>query len=203
MDAVWQGLKSYPAYVRHSSWSARLRKLASSAKTKRQAKLLELEAEATEKERDPFAHLVWSDQDIAIQLFLWHVYRATLDLKEIYLSDLKTEVDKLREFAKYFRRVMPALRLRRMELEAVRLEEVASACEDKASSMEAVNIKADDPWIIVRQRGDVKLRTFIANLSVVSSTLFGKPIRAVLAGVANVALGREDVTPSRVREMLR
>ena len=75
MEAVWQRLKSHPAYVRPASWAARYRELSSKATTLREKTYLKQMATATEAEPDPFARLKWSDQELAMQLFLWQVYR--------------------------------------------------------------------------------------------------------------------------------
>jgi hypothetical protein len=216
MEDVWKTLYStrrvknktteefvYPAYVRHASHATRLRQLAEEATTSRGAALLEKEAVLIESEYDPFTHLEWSEQDIGIQLFFWHVYRSAVDLKPRTLSDLKTEVNALRQFAKDCRKIMRALRSRKMETEAVKLEEVATECDNEASSRESVDVKTDDPWLLIRDKGDVNLRTFIADLSIISSIIFGKPIRKVFFVVANVALERENITRSKVWEMLR
>jgi hypothetical protein len=90
-----------------------------------------------------------------------------------------------------------------METEAVKLEEVATECDNEASSRENVDVKTDDPWLLIRNKGDVNLRTFIADLSIISSMIFGKPIRKVFFVVVNVALERENITRSKVWEMLR
>jgi hypothetical protein len=215
MEDVWKTLYStrrvknktteefvYPAYVRHASHATRLRQLAEEATTSRGATLLEKQAVLIESEYDPFTHLEWSEQDIGIQLFFWHVYRSAVDLKPVTLSDLQTEVNTLREFAKHCRKIRNALRFRKMETEAAKLEEVATACDDKAA-IKTVNVADDDPWILVRKKGDLNVRTFIAYLSIISSMLFGKPVRKVFVDVANVALEREDITRSKVWEMLR
>jgi hypothetical protein len=223
MEAVWEGLYRkrrvenqnteeflHRAYVRHASWAARLRQLAGEATTHREAKLMEKEAAAIEDEYDPFADQEWSDQDLAVQLFLWHVYRTALDSKPIFLSHLKSEANKYRELAKDLRKKAATLRFGGMEQEALKLVEVAAVCDDRASTI-VPNLKEDDPWIMARARGDVQLRTLVAHISGIWTTLFGggavrkmlpQPVRKIVADVAGVVLNR-DVTPSAVREMLR
>ena len=61
----------------------------------------------------------------------------------------------------------------------------------------------DNPWIITRQNEDVELRSFVIDLSIRTTMLFQKELHSTLATVANVVFNRQDLTRSRVREMLR
>ena len=150
----------------------------------------------------------WTDQDHAVQLFLWHVYHDTLDLKIVSLSDVKDEITRIRELAKQMRRKAAILQVPSLRGLAPKLVELAAECEEAASG--SVPNRADDRWIMVRRRGDVELRTFIASLEMSWGMLFlmsGKmplePILKLFADVANVALNRKNVTPSQIREILR
>jgi hypothetical protein len=223
MEAVWQKLYRtrrvknqnaekfvHRAYVRHASRAARLRQLAEKATTYREAKRLENEAAAIEDEYDPLADQPWSDQDLGVQLFFWHVYRNALNLKPVFLSDLKAESIRLHELAKDLRKKAATLRSPGLKLEAPKLMEVAAACDDEASRI-VPNLIEEDPWVMSRQRGDIQLRPLVADLSITWAVLFDGPVRKMLpqparevfADVASVVLTRNDITPSKIREMLR
>jgi hypothetical protein len=49
----------------------------------------------------------------------------------------------------------------------------------------------------------LKLRAFVADLSITTTLLFRKELHSTLATVANVVFNRQDVTRSKIREMLR
>ena len=89
----------YPAYVTNASNAARLRQLACELRNKvdmineRDAKLLESEAAVLERLGDPPADPRWSEQDRAVQLLLRHAYRNYLDVKPVFLSDLKAKME--------------------------------------------------------------------------------------------------------------
>jgi hypothetical protein len=148
----------------------------------------------------------WSDQDHAVQLFLWHVYHSTLDLEIITFVDVEDEITRILELAKQMRRKAAILRVPSLQGLAPKLVQLAAECEKKAS-LSAPKL-GDDPWILVRRSGDVELRTFIGTLENAWS-LFGKPgmppkpILKLFADVANVALKREHVTSSQIREIFR
>ena len=148
----------------------------------------------------------WTDQDHAAQLFLWHVYHDTLDLKIITLVDVKDEITRILELANQMRRKAAILQVPGLRGLAPKLVKLAAECEEQASRS-APNL-ADDRWIMVRRSGDDELRTFIASLEI-TWWMFGKsgmlpePILKLFADVANVALKREHVTSSQIREILR
>jgi hypothetical protein len=149
----------------------------------------------------------WTDQDHAAQLFLWHLYRDTLDLKIITLLEVKDEMTRIRELAKQMRRKAAILQVPSLRGLAPKLVALAAECEEKASR--AVP-RTDDVWIMVRRRGGVELRTFIASLETSWRMLFRmsgmmppERMLKLFAELANVALKRENVTSSQIREILR
>jgi hypothetical protein len=172
-----------------------------------EARIWDMHAAGLEGTNDRSRNQPWTDQDHAVQLFLWHVYHDTLDLKIIFLSDVKDEITRIRELAKQMRRKAAILQVPSLRGLASKLVELAAECEEEASR--AVPNRTDDRWIMVRGRGDVELRTFIASLETSWGMLFGrsgmppKPILKLFADVANVALKREHLTPSQIREILR
>jgi hypothetical protein len=87
------------------------------------------------------------------------------------------------------------------ESAAQKLEEIASDCDKEARNM--LPRDGDDPWVITRQSEDVELRSFVIDLSITTTILFKKELHSTLATVANVVFNRQDVTRSKVREMLR
>jgi hypothetical protein len=181
-----------------------------------EADLLEAEAALVEGEYDPLADPRWSEQDRAVQLFLRRAYEAGLNHELVFLSDLEAKVSKLQKVAKRLRSDSAVLSSLGMEREARKLQRIASNCDCEAFRIlpnqpipseqndgPPFNLQTDDPWIITRRRGDLELRTFLANLSVITGTLFGQALYGTLATVANVRFNREDVTHRRVWEMLR
>jgi hypothetical protein len=222
MQGVWNELYKtrgkqlvHPAYIRYFARIAEYRRLARELRKKggptneQEAKMWEGEAAAIEGEYDPLGDQPWSDQDLAVQLFLWHVYHAALDLKVVSLSEIKAKANQYHEVAKRLRRIAATLRSPTMKLDAQKLLEVAAACDDEA--MRIVPSKDDDPWVMARNRGDVKLRTLVAHLLIIWEMLFDKrtptmipgPVRQMFADIANVVLKRDDATASQIREMLR
>ena len=89
-----------------------------------------------------------------------------------------------------------------MTRQGTKITELSEECEDEANGR-TVDHEANDPWVIVRDRGDSKERTFVTSLSVSVSPIFGKPLHSPLAGVANVVFQRNDITAAIVREWLR
>jgi hypothetical protein len=220
MDRVWReiykesrgdhpptGQYSNPAYVTNASVAAAKRRLAAELRNKtgmineREAKFLEAEAAVLERLGDPPADPRWSEQDRAVQYFLRHTFRNFLDLKPVILSDLKAKMNKLREVVEGLHRQAATLQSLGKESDAQKLEEIASDCDKEARNMIPKN--GDNPWVIIRQSEDVELRTFVIDLSITTTILFRKELHSTLATVANVVFDRQDVTRSKVREILR
>jgi hypothetical protein len=63
--------------------------------------------------------------------------------------------------------------------------------------------EGDDPWIITRNKGDIELRLFVADMVITTTTLFEKELYGTIANIANAVFERDDVTGATVREMLR
>jgi hypothetical protein len=223
MQRVWQELYKkkrvehqttdeflYPARVTDASHAIELRQRARELREKdkalneRKAKLLDAEATILESLDDPPWIGRLSEQDRGAQLFLYHTYRIALDLKPVFLSDLKANVDKLRTIAKRLQEDAKTLRLLGIERNAQKLDEIASDSVEKAKKIDPdLRSPGDDTWIITRKRGDTKLRAFIIDLSIISEMLFRKSLYSSLATVTNVVFSRDDVKPAKVREMLR
>ena len=220
MDRVWRELYeqrrsnhqpseqySNPAYVTNASVAARNRRLAAELRNKagmmneREAKLLEAEAVILERLGDPPADPRWNEQDRAVQNFLRHAYRNFLDLKPVLLSDLTAKMNKLREVAEGLHQQAATLQSLGKQSDAQKLEEIASDCDEEARNM--LPRDGDEPWVITRQSEDVGLRAFVIDLSIGTTVLFQKELHSTVATVANVVFNRQDVTRSKVREMLR
>lgn len=180
-----------------------------------EARLLEAEAELLEAEPDPIDPK-WSEQDRAVQIFLTNAYRNALDIRPVFLSDIQSNIKKLGEIAESLRNHAATLQSIGMKDESRQLTEVADNCDEEIESIDpsrnnaagrnqATHFRphADDPWIITRERGDPELRTFIVDLSITTISCFGTPLYGTLATVANVVFSRDDITQSKVREMLR
>jgi hypothetical protein len=202
-----------PACLTNASDAARKRRGALELRQKggpineSEADLLEAEAALVGGMYDPPADPRWSEQDRAVQLFLHKVYRTALDHELIFLSDLEAKVSELQKVAKRLRRDAAMVSSLGMEREARKLHRIASDCDDEAVSIlpyeHGFSHKTDDPWIIVRRRGDLELRAFVADLSTITRTLFGQILRGTIATVSNVRFNRQDVTRKKIREMLR
>jgi hypothetical protein len=174
---------------------------------------LEAEAALLEGLYDPPADPRWSEQDRGVQRFLLRAYEAALNHELVFLSDLEAKVSTLQKVAMRLRSDAAILRSLKLGREARKLQHLASDCEDEAFDILPISseqddghpysLQTDDPWIITRRRGDLELRTFVANLSIITGTLFGKTLHGTLATVANVRFNREDVTHRKVWEMLR
>ena len=200
-----------PACVTNASIAKALRQQADQERrqggaiNERDAQLLEAEAVIHQESGDPSADPRWSEQDRAVQLFLFHAYRTALDLKPIFLSDLQANVRKMRGVAEALRKQAATLQSLGMNGDAQKLNEIASDCDDEAWNIDPERHIAqnDDPWIITRQRGDVELRTFVTDLSIAMQMLFRKTLHGTLATVTNVVLDREDMTFEKVHDMIR
>jgi hypothetical protein len=75
-----------------------------------EARFWDMHAAGLEGTNDRSRNQPWSDQDRAVQLFLWHVYHDTLDLKIITLVDVQDDIKRIRELAKQMRRKAAILR---------------------------------------------------------------------------------------------
>ncbi len=196
-----------PIFVKNASIAVWLRHHASTlrkkggAQDKLHADTLDAEATLLEKKTyDPLAHTPWTEQDLGVQLFLWHIYHAALEPKPVFLSDIKAEVDALRNAAEQLR--AQAKVLQSLHIECAALQQIASDCDSEARLRDR-DPKTDDPWIIVRRVNDAQLRTFVATLSVVTEQLCRNALYGTIATIANVVFSRTDMTGSKVREMLR
>jgi hypothetical protein len=204
-DEFW-----HPVRVTQASQAAASRKRAIELRksggvhNNREADHLEAEATALEGEPGPAFDQRYTEQDRGAQLFFYHAYRAALDLKPVLFSDLKANANTLKALADRLRKEAEILRSFEMEREVRKLNEVASDCDDRVWNIDPDNLEpGDDLWIVRRQKGDVQLRTFVASLSIPTVSLFDDYLYGTIAIVANVALGRDDVRPSKVREILR
>jgi hypothetical protein len=202
----------HPACVTHKSLAARCRRSAREIRKKggpnneREAKTWDKEAEMYESKPDPYVGLGWSEQDIAVQLFFWHIYREALDGTPVFFSDLKSKQRKLQGIADQLRKCAETSVLLGEPILAEKLIENATDYNDAARIVLAEEFKPgiDDPWIITRRRGrefDPKIRTFIFSLP--TEVLFDKPLYGTIAQITNVVFHRTDMTGSKVREMLR
>jgi hypothetical protein len=57
--------------------------------------------------------------------------------------------------------------------------------------------------IVDRERGDMFLRSFLAELTKFTQGTFGSPLYRIVATIANIAFGRDDVTAEQVRGAVR
>jgi hypothetical protein len=99
------------------------------------------------------------------------------------------------------------------EIYAEKLREVAAGCDDDAKVM--TPSPAQDPWLVIRKHGDLRLKTFVGRLSYTSQLLFMKTLHNTIANVANGVFSspsanvigdqcrQRRLTGENVRQMLR
>jgi hypothetical protein len=106
-----------------------------------------------------------------------------------------------RRAAERLRRETETVRLLRLpETDIDELNRIADAIDWRS---ESIRKDPTESRSIQRFRGDDELRVYVRRLGAVSKDLFGSSLYRTLATITNVALDRRDITPSRVREILR
>jgi hypothetical protein len=206
MQRVWKRLSRQPASIRYSAQIAENRGRACELRQKggpeneQEADILETESACMEESRDPWADLPWSDQELAMQLFLWHVYRDAL-ADRVLLSDLKTKAKTLSTTATQLLEVSATLEPFGKSEEIRQLNDIVRVLAHEAEDLDSIDPRLEDPWIIVRQTGDVELRTFVG--WVLGTPIYRKSLHGTMATVTNVVLNRDDVTTSKYRELVR
>lgn len=232
MQSVWDELYRgkhvgffNPACLTNASNAAARREKAHELRKKggekevRDAEFLEFEArliEALPDEPDEQTDPKWSEQDCAVQLFLLRAYRAALDNEPEFVSDIQAKVSKLQSVAKELKKLamdLLSVDIGVTEIYAKKLRDVAADCDDDAKVMEPN--RANAPWLIARERGDTRRKTFVAKLSYATNFLFGKTLHNTIATVTNVVFSSNNassngdfdrvnpVKGTNVRNMLR
>jgi hypothetical protein len=166
------------------------------------ANLLEAEARAWEALPDFGDDAQWSEQDKAVQQLFEEACRGFLDTEPTFLADLQAKADQFKKVASNLRKQADILESLGWIDQAEMLADVASLCQEHAFGMEPI-LPTDEPDLIVRNRGNTELRTYIARLAHVTSELFGTPLYGVLATLANVTFENELMTDEKVRTLLR
>jgi hypothetical protein len=181
-----------------------------------EANHLEAEARLMEGEFDPLDHPHWSRQDRAAQLLFQHAYRAALDDEPIFLASLVAKTNDLRKVVQDLQSGVGVLQSHKLSREAGKLDEMVEEIEEIADNMDPYFDPQtggrlasprfpfiDDPWVVVRETPDARMRSFVITLSGATKQLFGNSLYGTLANITNVVFIRSDVTGSRVRELLR
>jgi hypothetical protein len=201
------GKLQYPAYIRNTSRIPEYRRRACDLRRKggsaneEEARTWEAEADALEGMYDPLGDQPWTDQDLAAQLFLWHVYRSALNRDPVFLSELKAKARKLDSLAMQLWKIAPALELLGKDKDARALKDMAHGYADEARNLDSV--AGDDPWVIRhREFGDDELRAFVGLLSPVPVMLFSQNWYGTIATIANVVLNREDLKALKIRDVI-
>jgi hypothetical protein len=196
----------YPAYIRNTSRIPEYRRRACDLRSKggsaneQEARTREAEADAIEGSYDPLADQPWTDQDLAAQLFLWHVYRCALNRDPVFLSELKAKARKLDSLAMQLWKIAPALEGKDKDARA--LKDMAHGYADEATNLDSVG-PDDDPWIIRHQKiGDDELRAFVGSLSPTPVMLFRQKWYGTIAIIANVVLNRQDLKALKIRDVI-
>jgi hypothetical protein len=198
----------YPAYIRYTSMipeyrrrACELRREGGSA-NEQEARLLEAEAAELEGKYDPLGDQPWTDQDLAAQLFLWHVYGCALTRDPVFLSEFKARARKLDSPARQLSETAAAVQLLGKDEDALVLNNIAHGYTDEARNLDSVG-PDDDPWIIRHQKiGDDELRALVGLLSTIPGVLFRQKWYGTIATIANVVLNRQDLKALKIRDVI-
>jgi hypothetical protein len=182
-----------PARLTNESKAAALREKAqelrknAGAKDVEDAKYLDFEATLIELLPEVKVSRDWSEQDIAARRFLVRGYRIALDPQPEIHSDLQSRVDKLRSISARLRdlaREIESMGEYVFPYYADKIEDVADDCEDDAKVL-TPNL-VDSPWLIIRERGNLQLRTIVGRLAYCTYHLFLRILPSTIATVTNV-----------------
>lgn len=196
----------HPACVTHKSdaerkmlKSSELRKKGD-AESLRSAVLLDKEVAILRNLADAPFEAGQTEQDLAVQYFLRDAFHLALDFKPILLADILKKIKTITQIAETLRTQANLLHSIGLRANFAKLNSIADDLDDDAHSLEPPH---DDPGILKRARGDLRLRAFIANLSISTSSFFGTPLYSTLATVTNTVFERRDLTAAMVKEILR
>jgi len=151
------------------------------------AKFLDFEAMLMERLPKVGAPPELSEQDYAAQQFLIRAYRIGLDPTPVIFRDLQSDLDKLRNISRRLRDLARDLETMGQYVfpsYSEKIEEVADDLENDAQVM-TPNL-VNTPWVIVRERGDLRLRTIVGKLADCTYSLFLKIMPSTIASVTNV-----------------
>jgi hypothetical protein len=164
-----------------------------------------LETEASVLERLPKLSVEeWdarTEQDMALGYLFQQAFYLTL-----YPLPLRTKAELLKQMGDWFeianqsRDLAEKLRQLGNDDDAMLLEGKALEYEEEAYWIEP---DEEDPWVIDRHRGEDIVRSFVNLLACETRKLFGNPMCSTLSTIAQVALERHHLTPTKVREILR
>jgi hypothetical protein len=199
----------YAGRVTPASIAKELRRLASQLRKsgtpsdKREAEYLEFEATVTAALRDHATDPKWSEQDRAVQLFFYHIYKCALYVKPMMRRDLEAKCKSLRRIAERLGKLAATLDSLGLQTDALNLKNVANNCESEAQKVDPHTF-ADDPALLKHVRGDEDRRTFIIETSGSAKLIFGHSLYSAIATIANVLFDyKVPIVTERVREMLR
>jgi hypothetical protein len=216
MQSVWNrpyeripdtGELRYPAYIRYTSRVPEYRKRACELRRKggsaneQEARVWEAEADVIEGKYDPLGDQPWTDQDLAAQLFLWHVYGCALTRDPVFLSEFKARARKLDSLARQLSETAAAVQLLGKDEDALVLNNIAHGYTDEARNLDSIG-PDDDPWIIRHQAGDVELRAFVGSVEHIPPMLFRQKWYGTIAIIANVLLNRQDLKALKIRDVI-
>jgi hypothetical protein len=179
-------------------------------KNNENAKWLEFEASVIERlPREEWVDSEFNEQDGAARSFFARAYRIALDHEPTVLADVQAKTKQLRNMADRLRSIAQQLRTTAKDLASVgpivfpyyaeklevdahtkKLDQIAAECLDDARIMQP---GAYEPGIIVRKRGDIRLRTIVGRLASVTYALFMKPMYGTIANLTNVVCAIEHI----------
>jgi hypothetical protein len=151
----------------------------------------------------------WTEQDQAVRAFFSRIYRAALDSKPQLASSSEFKAQKLRAVARKLcglAEELKSLKLIVTEGYAQKLIDVAFDCDSDATVI-SPNVKGE-PWLNMRNRGDMRGRAFVGRAAHAALSLFDKELDSTIATLANVVsevldLERKDYNRKTIRNMLR
>jgi hypothetical protein len=204
-----------PARLTNKSQAAAYRRAAIDLRKKggekniEDANWLELEAYVVESAPEEWMDSGESEQDLAAGQLLRRVYRIALEHEPVILADVQVKTTQLTTLANRLQSIAQQLRTTRTELAsaggslfpyyaerlevdayAKNLDQIVADCLEDAKIVQAAAWK---PGIIVRRRGDIRLRTIVGRLATGTYGLFMKPLYGTIANLSNVICVIEQI----------
>jgi len=139
-----------------------------------------------------------SEQDEAAVLFLECAFKSGLNTEPTTYSELQQYIRDYEYLAKEER--ITASRLTPTKARAA--AELAEIFEMHAEYQRSADV-LQDPTIISRGRGDVRVRTLVLRLLMITNSIFRKDMLNTVGTIAAVMLDKEKISRSRLRGIVR
>jgi hypothetical protein len=168
----------HPARLTNGSSAKRHRRQAEELRKKggetneEAARLLEAEAAIEDSLPEIYSSQRWTEQEVGAQIFLKRAYQSAINIDPVFLSDLNKTAAALRKVALNLEQQTVALNSLGMKAPSQALKLVALDIQSQAGQL-LPDLKTDDPWVISRDGGDPRIRTYVADLSIIAASIFG------------------------------